>query len=185
MALRPPTAEDLDAIHQQAYDEGFSLGRKEGRAQGHQETRDDWERRIHGLRQVLDALAEPLRDLDQEVESTLIDLVVLVARQLIRRELKTSPGEIVAALREALPRLPMAARHPRIHMHPDDIELVRDALGLDEDQKAWRLEPDPRISRGGCLVETESSFIDATVEARLSAAIARMLGGEREGDRHR
>jgi flagellar biosynthesis/type III secretory pathway protein FliH len=31
-------------------------------------------------------------------------------------------------------------------------------------------------------VETDTSFVDATVETRISAIAFQMLGGEREGD---
>jgi flagellar assembly protein FliH len=179
---RLPTAEEIAAIHQQAYDEGFNMGRREGRSAAYKETREKWNERTQQLRLIIDQLAEPLKTLDEEVESSLIDLVTLIGKHLVRRELKTHRGEIVAVVRDAMSRLPLAARNPRLHMHPEDTEIVRSALGLDNEQKAWQLVPDPLVTRGGCLVETDSSYIDATVEARLSATIARMLGGEREGD---
>ena len=59
---------------------------------------------------------------------------------------------------------------------------MRNALSLGEDEKSWRLEEDLLLSRGDCRVETESSYIDATVEARLSAIAANMLGDERRND---
>ncbi|RMG30702.1 MAG: flagellar assembly protein FliH, partial [Gammaproteobacteria bacterium] len=49
-------------------------------------------------------------------------------------------------------------------------------------ERDWKLVEDPTLSRGGCRVETESSRIDATVEQRLHAVLARFLGGERQGD---
>lgn len=177
-----PTAEEIAVIHQQAYDEGFNMGRREGRSAAYKETRDEWNARTQRLQQVIEQLAEPLKVLDEDVESSLIDLVTLIGKHLVRRELKTHRGEVVAVVRDAMSRLPLAARNPRLHLHPEDAEIVRSALGLDGEQKAWQLVPDPLVTRGGCLVETDSSYIDATVEARLSATIARMLGGEREGD---
>ncbi len=181
--LELPTAETIAAIHQQAYDEGFSLGRKEGRQQAYKEGRAASEGRIQQLEQLLELLSHPLKIMDEEVEHALVDLVGLIARHMVRRELKTSPGEIVAVVKEAMSLLPVGSRHPRIHLHPDDLELVKEALGLGEQERSWRLEADPLISRGGCKVETATSYIDATVEARLHAIIAKMLGGAREGDR--
>jgi flagellar assembly protein FliH len=183
----PPTAEEVEAIHRQAYDEGFALGRKEGQGKGYQEGRDEAHaehmERARLLRQFLDRLSQPLEDLDQELERSLVDLSILIARHLVRRELKADPGEIVGVLREAIKHLPVAARDPRIHLNPEDLELVRDALSKGDEEQAWDLKADPVIARGGCLVETEASFIDATVERRLAAIVSRMLGGERENDR--
>ena len=38
------------------------------------------------------------------------------------------------------------------------------------------------LSRGGCRVSTDTSRIDATVENRVNAVIAEVLGGERDVD---
>jgi len=52
----------------------------------------------------------------------------------------------------------------------------------DGEELRWRIVEEPTLTRGGCRVESEDSRIDATVEARLGALIARALGGEREED---
>lgn len=185
--VRPPTAEVLAGIHRQAYQEGFELGHKEGRQagyrQGHEAGLAEFTARGAELEKIFNTLAAPLEDLDEDVERSLVDLATLIARHLVRRELKTNPGEVVAVVREAVARLPVASRNPRIYLHPEDVELVRGALSIDEAGDSWRIEPDPLVTRGGCRVETDTSAIDASVEARLSAIIAKMLGGERESDR--
>ncbi|MDQ7014938.1 MAG: FliH/SctL family protein [Gammaproteobacteria bacterium] len=38
------------------------------------------------------------------------------------------------------------------------------------------------LTRGGCKIFTETSKIDATLEARLTALSASLLGGVREAD---
>jgi flagellar assembly protein FliH len=184
---RPPTAEELEAIHKEAYEEGFNLGRKEGRTIGHKEGFElasrEMQTRIDTLSGIINVLSEPLRQVDEEVEKSLTEMVHLIAKHLIRRELKTNEGEIIGVVRHVMSHLPISARNPRIHLNPEDIDLVKNALSIDDDKATWRLEADPLINRGGCLVETESSFIDATVEARIAAEVSQMLGGERQNDR--
>ncbi len=187
LATRPPTAEEIEALQKQAYEEGFNLGRREGRALGYKEGKEradaEYQERLDTLKSILDLMADPLAQIDDEVEKTIADMVGLLAKHLVRRELKVNEGEIIGVVRQVMGHMPISARHPRIHLHPDDLELVRAALAIGEGEESWHLEPDPLISRGGCLVESESSFIDATVEARLSAQISQMLGGERLTDR--
>lgn len=182
-----PTAKRLEALQQQAWDEGFALGRREGRAQGQAEARARVEtehaQTMRRMRALFDVLAHPLAKLDEEVEQAVADLAMLVARHLVRRELKADPGEVIGVVREAIGMLPVSARNPRIHLNPEDVDLVREVLSLDESVPGWRIEADPLVSRGGCLVETATSFIDATVEARLAALIARAFGGDRSTDR--
>jgi len=174
-----PTARSIEALHKEAYDEGFELGHNCGLEQGEAEIRQQAE----CFEQLMEGLDKPFAVLDDEVVRSVADLAILVAKHLVRRERKIDPGEIVAVVRDTMVHLPVAARNPRIRMHPEDIEIVQNALGLGEESRSWILQPDPLVARGGCIVETESSRIDASVEARLAAIVSKMFGGEREGDR--
>jgi len=182
-----PTAEELEAMYEAARAEGHAAGLAEGRALGAAQARAEGEARQREigaeLLAVLAMAARPLETLDGEVENALVDLTICIARQIIRRELRTNPGEVVAVVREALGQLPMATRERKLYLHPEDIPMVRQALGLADSEHGWRLEADPLLTRGGCLVETETSYIDATVESRIAAVVRDLLGGEREEDR--
>jgi flagellar assembly protein FliH len=169
-------------LRQAARDEGFRVGHEAGFAAGRAEGQAQFEDRNRRLTALLATVADPLQQIDETIVRTLGELVILVARQLVRREIRTAPGEVVAVVRQALAALPAGGQQPRIRLHPDDLELVRQALGLQDDHRTWRLQPDPLLSRGGCVVETDTSLVDATVETRVSAIAYQMLGGEREGD---
>ncbi|MCC6201946.1 MAG: flagellar assembly protein FliH [Gammaproteobacteria bacterium] len=179
--LEPPSG-DMQSLRQAARAEGFRAGHDAGLAAGRAEGRAEFDANNKRLAALIAALTEPLQQVDETIVRTMGDLVILVAKQLVRRELKTAPGEIVAVVRQALAALPGGGQQPRIRLHPDDLELVRQALGLPNDDRGWRLQPDPMLARGGCIVETDISLVDASVEARLSAIACQMLGGEREGD---
>ncbi len=107
---------------------------------------------------------------------------LLIARQLVRRELQTDPAQVVGVVREALAVLPLATREVRLVLHPEDATLVREALALHESTEQLQIEEDPVQSRVGCRVLSEASQIDATVESRLNAVIANVLGGQRSSD---
>ncbi|HKJ72026.1 MAG TPA: flagellar assembly protein FliH [Gammaproteobacteria bacterium] len=171
------TAEQIEEIQRQAYEEGFAQGRDDGVADGRREMAG----RIERLEQLITALGDPLNVVDEAVEQQLVSLSLAVARQLVRRELKTDGGQVVAAVREALGALPLNASQVRVHLHPEDAALVREALTISEEQN-WRIVDDPVMTRGGCKVVSDTSRIDATVEARLHAVAAAVLGGERDED---
>ncbi|MFQ5643757.1 MAG: flagellar assembly protein FliH [Thiogranum sp.] len=175
---RPVTARQLEEIEEQARREGFRQGLEEGRDRGRDEMLD----RARSLEQILQTLEKPLEELDDGVEQQLVQLAMLVARQLVRRELKTDPGQVVGVVREALAVLPVAARDVQLALNPEDAVIVREALSLHEGEQAIRIVEDPVQDRGGCRVFTTTSQIDATIETRLNAVIARVLGGQRHGD---
>jgi flagellar assembly protein FliH len=169
------TAKQVEAIQKQAYDEAYTQGQSDGLKHMQQQAQR--------FEQLMQALLTPFADLDQQVEQELVKLAVVVARQLVRREIKTDPAAVVAVVREAMGQLPVSAQQINLHLHPEDALLVRTALSLNEEDRRWRIVEDPVLARGDCRILTETSRIDATVEARLTAIIATMLGGERHDDR--
>ena len=184
--------------HEQGHAEGLTQGREQGQAEGYKQGQEEgWEaghkagyeagqrvmlEAVARFQPLIDSLDQPFGLMNEQVERELVTLAIAIAKQLIRRELRTDPGEIVAVAREALSILPSSARRAALHLHPDDAELVRDALALKESAPRWKIVEDPLMTRGGCRVLTETSHIDATLEKRLMAVIAQLLGGEREGD---
>lgn len=172
------TAGQIEQVQRQAYEEGFALGRREGLAAG----QDELHAQVQRLDQMMRALSAPFEGLDQQVEQELLLLTTTMLRQLVRRELKTDPGQIVAVVREAMASLPVATRNARLYLHPEDATLVRDALAISDAERPWRVMEDPVLTRGGCRVITDTSSIDASVETRLAILIATVLGGVRDSD---
>jgi flagellar assembly protein FliH len=127
-------------------------------------------------------LQAPMDQLDDEVEQELVTLALTIARQIIRRELATDPSHVMAVVRETVSKLPLASHTVHLHLHPEDAALVREALAVGDDQQQWHIVEDPAVTRGGCRVVTDTSQIDATLEKRLTAIAAQMLGGQREGE---
>ena len=190
---RPMTASQLEEIQIQAHREGYQQGLQEGREAGLEELTQ----RVRCLEQMIQSLSAPFEALDETVEQQLAQLAMLVARQLVRRELKTDPEQVIGVVREALSALPVAACSVQLALHPDDAVMIRESLSLREGEQNIELGPggesspdgggihivdDPVQSRGGCRVITEVSQIDATVESRLNMVIASVLGGQRGTD---
>ncbi|MGR9114267.1 MAG: flagellar assembly protein FliH [Gammaproteobacteria bacterium] len=197
------TVNEIEAMQEQAYEEAYAKGQQEGYQkgfdEGHQEglakgydegLKKGYDENEHLLRtqaddlgNILKTLSEPLNVLDDEVEKELVHLAIAIGRQLVRREIKLDPGQVVAAVREAMNIMPLASQQITLSLHPEDAELVRSVFVLDEASSAWIIHEDPLITRGGCKVDSDVSHVDATVENRLAAVIAQVLGDERgKGD---
>ena len=185
------TKEQQLALQQKGFDEAFAKGYSEGKALAQQ----DVNARVNDLSNVLNAMQAPFAELDDKVVDEMVELCMAVVKQIVRRELKMSPDEIVAVVREALKLLPVANGDVKLELNPDDAKIVREALlassGASSSEQssshhashqAWQIIEDPIISRGGCRVFTQTSRIDATVENRLNATIAGIMGGERNLD---
>ena len=170
-----PTAEDIEALIAQSQAEGFSAGHAEGFAQGSEALTQA----LNLFSSMSRELSEPLQILDAEMASTIADLVALVAKNVIRRQLVVEPEEIVAIVHDAVKQLPLSQREIAVHLHPGDLEIIQRAYIDQEQAPPWVLKADPTITRGGCIVETEVSLIDASVESRVGQIIATMTDDER------
>jgi flagellar assembly protein FliH len=181
------TVEDIDALQKQAqlegYKEGFEQGQSAGEQAGLESGKNDVNNQLVHLRQILETLNAPLENLDAEMERDIVSLVTTVARQVIRREIKADPEHVIGAVRGALAVLPINDRKIKIYLHPQDTELVKKGLSLEQEDANWRWIDDPTLSRGGCRLETANTLIDASVEARLESVINKLLGGERTDDK--
>jgi flagellar assembly protein FliH len=174
---------DLNAIEREAWERGYAEGREAATAAVHkeqQETTLELHSRVQNLAAILDFMSKPIEALDEEVQRQLVSLAGAIARQVVRRELKTHPDEIVAVIRETVALLPLTAREVRVHLHPEDARLVRSRLADAGGERAWSIAEDPIISRGGCRVSSENSTIDAQLEQRIGSAIATALGDSRQ-----
>lgn len=176
------TAAELESIQKEAYKEGFAMGQKNG----FEAKKQELENIAASFRSIIETLTEPLKELDDDVVNQLAQLSMMIAKQVVRRELHTEEGEIVGIVREAMSALPASTRKIILNIHPDDSDLIRNAFSLgdetESDELRWKVVEDPMITRGGCKITSENSRIDATVEGRLNRIINTLLGGERESD---
>lgn len=182
VSRRSDQAADSDPFERANQTRGYQAGMAAARAEM-QGQLDQLKARVARLDAILKLLSRPLEELDAEVERQLTLLAITVGKQILRRELRTDPAQIVAVIRESVARLPAAARDIRVQLHPEDAAVVRENLATPTADRAWTIVEDPALSRGGCLVRTDSSQIDARFDSRLNAIVAAALGDERAPDR--
>ncbi|WP_372965743.1 flagellar assembly protein FliH [Marinobacter sp.] len=166
-------SEGRDDGHKEGFVAGEAEGREFGRQQAAEETRSDITTRMARLDQVLGELLLPIERHEEELESALVNLTTVLARAVVFRELSIDSSQIRDVVRKALKALPSTAENVRIHIHPDDLEPVREV--------AERLEVAPSIIEddslmpGGCKVENRHSLVDYTVEKRFQRVVQGML----------
>lgn len=155
-AIQLPTAADIESMFEDARREGYTAGFAEGAELARQQAE-----RLAGL---ADGLDQALKRLDQEVADEIVALAVEIARQMVRQTLADHPSAINDTVRTALQQLPQS--QVRIHVHPDDMALVREYLAEQSVHPHPQLIEDDSVTRGGCRLHTPGSEIDATLETR-------------------
>ncbi|AZF27848.1 flagellar assembly protein FliH [Pseudomonas sp. R2-60-08W] len=175
--VQPLTLEELEAIRQEAYNEGFAAGEKDGFRSTTLKVRQEAEEALSGqlasLERLMGNLFDPIAEQDSQLEKSMVGLVQHIARQVIQRELVLDSSQIESVMREALKLLPLGVGNVRLYINPQDFEQVK-AL-RERHEETWRIVEDAALQPGGCRVETEHSRIDATVETRISQIMTKLL----------
>ena len=175
--VQPLTLEELESIRQEAYNEGFATGEKEGFHSTQLKVRQEAEvalsAKVGSLERLMSSLFAPLAEQDEQLEKAMVALVEHMTRLVIQRELKTDSSQIELVLRESLKLLPMGAENIRLFINPQDFAQVK-ALRERHDA-TWRILEDDTLQPGGCRVETEHSRIDASIETRIKQGMSQLF----------
>ncbi|WP_165856682.1 flagellar assembly protein FliH [Marinobacter sp. JSM 1782161] len=177
-------AEGLESGREAGHKEGLQQGLEEGREQGRQEaleqTREEVSQKLSQLESIMAELTDPIRRHEDELETALFNLSTVLARAVVYRELKTDSSQIRNVVQEAMASLPSTTDNVRIRVNPADLEWVREVANRLEAEAS--LIEDAAILPGGCKVETRHSLVDFTVEKRFQKAVQRMLDQQLDSD---
>lgn len=178
--VRLPTADEIEAMFEQAreegraagFDEGRAAGLEEGRAAGHEEGRasgraegkEEARAEAQRLAKLVKAMDDALDRLGSDVADELVALAIAVARQMVGNTLADHPESVATTVREALQQLPQ--NKVRVHLNPEDVALVREHLADQIEHGHHHLIEDKSVTRGGCVLEAAGCVIDASVQTR-------------------
>ncbi len=167
-AIKLPTIDEIEQIHQEAQRAGYAAGYEEGTARTRMEAM-----RLHT---VVESFGQSMAELDGQVAQELLTLALELSRQIVRQALEVKPEVILDVVREALTQLPH--QHASIYLHPEDASLVRSYLGDQLSHAGHRIFEEPQISRGGCRIEAAGSQIDASMEIRWQRLLESLGQGQ-------
>jgi flagellar assembly protein FliH len=169
-------AEGLEEGRKTGYDEGLETGSKEGLEQGLATGEEQIQQTIGAWQALLDSIHHPVAQVETQLESELVNLAVSLARSVIRAETVTNKDIIFQALSEGLKVLPIQESQYQVHLHPDDIVLIKQHFDQAEiDKHNWLFVEAPQMSRGGCDITTVANAVDVTVERRCRDVLDKFL----------
>lgn len=190
-----PTAAELEAIHQEAWQSGHEAGEEAGRAAGYQEGMDagreqglaevraEQEARFAAawqpLQQLTGSLTQQIARFETELSQDWLALALELAEQLSHGLARQNPLLIQELLREALEDLPATLTQARLRLNPADLEVARAFLAQETPETQWQWIEDPEVERGGCVIDTAALRLDLTMRTRV-AAMRKALGMDNE-----
>jgi len=173
------TPEELQAIAQQAKEEGFALGMQHGYADGLQQAHAEILSDKQNLLNLANTFTHSLDKGETEFSMEILKLALDVAKAMVNTHLQLNSKAILVVIKEITDHLPPDISQVRLRLHPDDADSVRKHLLEDLTSLNWIVLEDARITQGGCIVETAVKQIDARIETRWKR-ICDALGQDQE-----
>jgi flagellar assembly protein FliH len=165
MAALAAAEADADAMRTSAREQGLREGREEALAA--------LTPALEALAQATEAVQASQHERAQRLEAHAVDLALFLAEKVIGGALAVEPDRVVEAVRGALRGI-VERERITVLVHPEDLELVRDAMdglratlgGIEHTE----VQAERRVSRGGAVVRTPDGDVDARVETKLQRA---------------
>jgi len=127
---------------------------------------------VQAFTRAADALVAERTALLHASEEAALRVCLAVARKVIEDALRADERFVLQVVRRAL-RFAADARHVVLHVHPDDLELVRshapEWVAATHAGGGPTIAADPGVRRGGCRVVTDACEIAATIDQQLAA----------------
>lgn len=165
-----------DALRQEGYAQGFAQAQAQAALQTQQRiaefTRNQGEEAARRLAALFASTTLQLQQSEQAIAQGVLELACEVARQVLRQELSVNPNVLQPVVREALSLLLTDSKSAVVRMNPLDLEVLEEPLRTEFSSLSLTLLADARVDRGGCLVESAGTVVDATVEKRWIRAAA-------------
>jgi flagellar assembly protein FliH len=154
--------EELQRKMQEAFEKGAEAERKLAD--------DDLAGICSALTEAISVVSRLRGRIVRESEDDILSLAFMVAKKIVRQEIKHDRQILVQLVSEALRGFP--EKHDIVvSLHPEDYKVISSnrelfLAGIGNDRQIT-LKPDEATTLGGCVVESSTGVIDARIEAQL------------------
>lgn len=175
-------AEEVEADIKQKVEkveqEAYGAGHKEGREAGFQEGKAELTRLVENLNRIVSAAIEKRNEIVAESETQVINLVLLIAKKVIKVISENQKNVVINNVVQALRKL-KSRGEVVIRVNLADLELtsehINDFLQMVDNVKSVTVLEDSSVDRGGCIIETDFGEIDARISSQLHEIEERIL----------
>lgn len=154
-------------LEREAYEKGYAQGEKDGMEYGQKSmavVKEHMERLLRELQSVPDRVLQDYRD-------WLITTCLAVARRVVDVELKTQPRALVKMI-DALLSEAIEHQSLTLYLNPKDLDMLERTTEFQEwlkkTDRVLTVKPDAELARGGCRMESDIQFLDASMDTQFS-----------------
>lgn len=158
--------QDLQEIEKKAYLEGYEKGEKLGLEIGEKKLSPLQEDYLKGISRINDLF----QLIKNDIEGSLLELVIDIAKSVIKQELKTEDQFIIDHIKECLDKIG-ERENLVIKISEPDYQMLKKNKGLSSEifktGKGIIIKKDIKMDRGSCIIESRFGVIDGRLDSQL------------------
>lgn len=167
----------LEEARRQGYEAGFREGEERGRAEGRAAAEKELEGAVRQATKLLTAAVHDRTQIVAAARDDVLKLVRRVAEKITRAAVRLDPSVVERVIDSSL-RLVTERTQVLIRVNPDDVARARDGvphfLRYFTPSAVLEVCADPKVSQGGCLIETNAGYVDAQLETQLEEVMGHL-----------
>lgn len=175
------SAEDEKEQYKEAgYHDGFRQGFEEGYQAGYEQIKNDLDNLFHNFKREVDKVQMLLDHQVQGLELKIIKLSSDIAAKIIRRQVRLKPEIVLDQIENILHQM-SRVKSLAIRVNPGDISMAQETeehfLQLTQGIDHIEFVADHSLEPGGCIIETNSGGMDASIQTQLDLITAILMEG--------
>ncbi len=157
---------ERDRLRNEAETSGYDKGHQEGYEKGVAEV----ERLVDRMHRILEAVMQRREEILADTESQIVELVILMARKVIKILSENQKNVVMANTLAALKKVKTRGE-VTLRVNLEDVKLTsshaQEFIEHVENVKGITVLEDSSVEKGGCIVETDFGAIDARISSQL------------------
>ena len=158
--------------------DGYAEGLRRGKEAGRAEFLEAVGQAAQSLTSAGQVLIQAREAFLSALEPQVVSLAHAIAARILRREAQVNPEVVQMTVRAALGNL-IDREQVTLRVNPHDLDVLRaeQAVLLDEfdGTKQLVIVPDASVDTGGCIADTASMHVDATLNAQLERILDALM----------
>ncbi len=157
---------ERDRLKNEAETSGYEKGHQEGYEKGVAEV----DRLVDRMHRILEAVMQRREEILADTESQIVELVILMARKVIKILSENQKNVVMANTLAALKKVKTRGE-VTLRVNLEEVKLTsehaQEFIQHVENVKGITVLEDSSVERGGCIVETDFGAIDARISSQL------------------
>ena len=159
--------ERRNQLEQDAHRNGYEAGQKQGYEDGVAEAN----RLVERMHKMVESVMQRREEILSETESQIVELVILMARKVIKILSESQKNVVMANTLAALKKV-KARGKVTLRVNLEEVKLtsahIQEFIQHVENIEAIKVLEDSSVEKGGCIVETDFGAIDARISSQLT-----------------